>query len=363
MFAHILQDHTTCNCDQKLSMGRVHCVNGSAAKETQCQSELSDSFSVELAAGRPLTDRQEASTIELSSSQRCYSLDSLSTNSSEGAINSGTGTLSHYDPQAYRDAGARSIAQCAHGSTEVVSENKGTFVLSHYTEYHISDQTFVVDVETGSSKASVFVSSRLSHLPADPIPSHSGYSAAAAAAALARAAGPPPLEHLPNYCTLEADLNSSSNNSAPSLPPPLLCPSSAEGGDDSPARSVHLAVTAASGPDPLVCIPTPPLQLIPLAAPPLLKLEPPSSTQLSSDAPLWKPPLSVNTTHSVPAPLCSVQVSSSSPPPLAHPPMSLHTASVSASSVPLFPPATSLVLYGPPQGMPISACFNVIVVL
>ena len=336
-------------------MGRVH---SSAAKESRSQRELSGSFSVELTAARPLTDRQEASTIELSSSQRCSSLDSLSTNTSEGAID--TGPLSHYNPQTYQDAGALSIAQCAHGSSELVSGNKGTFVLSHYTEYHVSDQTLVVDVETRSSKASVFVSSRLSHLPglaAEAISSSSGYSAAR----LARAAGPPPLEHLPNYCTLDADLNSSSNNSTQSLPPPLVCPSG-EGGDNSPASSVDLPVTAASGPDPLVCIPSP-LQLIPFTSPPLLKLEPLSgspSTQLHCDANLWKPPCSVNTTHSMPAASgasCRVRVSSpSSPPPLAHPPVSLHAT---AASVPLFPPPTSIVLYGPPQGMPIITSISV----
>ena len=337
-------------------MGCVHCVNGGAAKETQSRSQLSDSFSVELAASRPLTDRREASTIELALSQRCCSLDSLPTNTLEGAINAATSTLSHYNPPAYGDAGAPGIAQCAHGSTELVSANKGTFVLSHYTGYHVSDQTFVVDVETRSSKASVFVSSQLSHLPilvADSIPSSSGYSAAT----LARAAGPPPLEHLPNYCTLDVDLNSSNsstNNSARSLPPPLLCPS-AEGGDNS---SVDAPVTAANGPNPLVCIPSPPLQMIPIAAPSLLKLEPLSdspSTQLHSNTLLWKPPCSINTTPAESMSSCSIGVSSSpSPPPLAHPPVSLHTASAGGSSVPIFPQPTSIVLYGPPQGIPIT---------
>lgn len=338
-------------------------MNGSVAKETQSQGEQSDTYSAEHAAARPLTDRQEASTIELSSSQRCYSVDSPSTSTSEGAINAATSTLSHYSPPAYQGAGTTS----AHGSTELGSENKGTFVLSHYTEYHVSDQTFVVDVEARSSKASIFVSSRLSHLPgpalADSVPTSCGYSAATT---IARAAGPPPLEHLPNYCTLDADLNSSSNNSAQSLPPPLICPSSIEHGDNSPASSVDLPITVASGPDPLACIPSPPVQLIPVTAPSLLKLEPLStspSTQLHSDATLWKPPCTMNTTNSVPAPSgpsCVISESSPSPPPLTHPPVPLNTASTSASSAPLFPtPPTTTVLFGPPQGMPIFIASNV----
>ena len=334
-------------------MGCVHGVNGDSVKKTQSRSQLSDSFSVELAASRPLTDHREASTIELAPSQRCYSLNSLPTNNSEGAVNAAaTTTLSHYNPPAYGDAGARGIAQCAHGSTESVSANKGTFVLSHYTGYHVSDQTFVVDVETRSSKASVFVSSQLSHLPIFAVNSSSGYSPTT----LAGAAGPPPLEHLPNYCsTLDVDLNSSNsstNNSARSVPPPLLCPST-EGGDNS---SIDAPVTAANGPNPLVCIPSPPLQMIPIAAPSLLKLEPlsdsPSPLSHSNTA-LWKPPCSINTTPAESVPSCSVGVSSSpSPPPLAHPPVSLHTASA------VFPQPTSIVLYGPPQGLP-----NTIVVL
>ena len=322
-------------------MGRVYSVNSSATKESQ--REFGDNFSVQqqLPAARPLTDRQEASTIELSSSQRCSSLESLST---EGLSGGSTNTLSHYNPQTYQDA-PHSIAQhalCADGS----SGNKGTFVLSHYTEYHVSNQTFVVDVETRCSKASLFVSSRLSHPPgpSNSVPSSSGYSAATLATAAA--AGPPPLEHLPNYCTLDADLNSSSNNSARSLPPPLLGPCG-EGGDSSvPATG--------AGADPLVCMPHPPLQLIPLTAPSLLKPEPigSPSTNLDSNAALWKPPCSTDTSHSMPAASgasCNIGMSCS-PPPLAHPPSSLHTAS--ATGLALYPQPTSIVLYGPPQGMP-----------
>lgn len=317
-------------------MGRVYSVDSSATKESQ-----RDNISVQQqqqqlsAAPRPLTDRQEASSIELSSSQRCSSLESLST---EGA---GTNTLSHYNPQAYQDP-SHSVAQhvlCAPGSSEL-SGNKGTFVLSHYTEYHVSDQTFVVDVETRCSKASLFVSSRLSHPPgpSNSVPSSSGYSA--------RAAGPPPLEHLPNYYTLDADLNSSSNNSARSLPPPLLCPS-AEGGESS--------VPAAGASNPLVCMPPPPLQLIPLATPSLLKPEPigSSSIHADSDAALWKPLCSTDSSHLMPAAsgtTSSVSMSCS-PPPLTHPPVSLQTTSATGSSHSLFPQPTSIVLYGPPQGM------------
>ena len=326
-------------------MGHVHCrVSSAAVKESRRESTLS----MQQLHARPLTDRQKASSIELSSSQRCSSLESLSTHTSEAIGGAGTTTLSHYNPQGY-DA-ASSIAQHtlgAHGSSEL-TRDRGTFVLSHYTEYYVSDRTVVLDYR--SSKPSV--SRRLSHPPgiAD-VPSSTGYSASPASAG-----GPPPLEHLPNYCTLNDGLNSSSNNSARSLPPPLLCPSGSNSDSVPPAT------------DPLESVPLP-LQLIPLSvAPSLLKLEPLSSpsTHLDSDVVLWKPPCSsdvsphaVAVVPTVSGTSTSIRVSCS-PPPLAHPPhvlASLHSntsapSAVSAtdSSVTLFQPHSSIMLYGPPQG-------------
>ena len=175
-------------------MGHVHCgVSSAAVKESRRESTLS--MQQQQLRARPLTDRQKARSIEPSSSQRCSSLEYLSTATSEAIGGAGTTTLFHYNPQGY-DA-ARSIAQHtlgAHGSSEL-TRDRGTFL--SYTEY---DRTVVLDYQ--SSKPSI--SRRLSHPPgiAD-VPLFAGYSASPASAG-----GPPPQEHLPNYCTLNGGLNS-----------------------------------------------------------------------------------------------------------------------------------------------------------
>ena len=262
-------------------MGHVHCgVSSAAVKESRRESTLS--VQQQLRA-RPLTDRQKASSTGLSSSQRCSSLESLSTATSEAIGGAGTTTLFHYNPQGYDAAG--SIAQHtlgAYGSSEL-TRDRGTFLSYLYMEY---DRTVVPDYQ--SSKPSM--SRRLSHPPG------TGYSASPASAG-----GPPPQEHLPNYCTLNDGLN---------------------------------------------------------------------STHLYSDVALWKPPCSsdvsphaVAVVPTVSGTSTSIRVSNS-PPPLAHPPYvltSLHSktsapSAVSAtdSSVTLFQPHSSIMLYGPPQGMPIN---------
>lgn len=265
---------------------------------------------------RPLNDHQEANSIELLSSS---SLDIRTINA-----------LSHYDAH-------HSIVKNAQCRRQA-SGNDGTSVLSHYADRCVSGQTLVeLDAGSGTNPS---ICSRLSHHPDFAYslsPTTAGYSALHAAGAVV-ALGPPPLEHLPNYCTLDGhgDLNSSTNNSAPTL---LHGPQSNDGD----------SVTA-SGPCSSVA---PHLPLTPLAvpAPPLLKAEPPS-THLDSDLFLWKSSSSIDQ--------AVVAVSSAgssgnarlslSPPPLAHPPVScIHTTT--CSSVDHFPQPTSIVFYGPPQGM------------
>ena len=227
-------------------------------------------------------------------------------------------------------------------------------MLSHYTEYFVADGR-VVEVDKGSSNASA----RLSHLP----PTVSRHSTSGG-----KAEGPPPLEHLPNYCTLGvSNLNSSSNNSARSVPPPLLGVASVP-----VLECSSLSACAHVSSEPLMAM-APPPRLVPLTPPTLLKLGPQTSSlghRVDADGvtPLWNTPTRVEG-ESVHHPRCTTTIDMSStssgtavtfsqsfPPPLAHP----HHAVLSAQDVPVaissgvvfptipHPPSPSIVLYGPP---------------
>ena len=177
--------------------------------------------------------------------------------------------------------------------------------------------------------------------------------------------GPPSLEHLPNYCTLSAtSLNTSSNNSAPSVPLPLLAlPGSTSAvlldGPSSCQAPQHVASSIIGGP--LVAIP-PQLQLIPMTTPTLLKLEPPNSPSVSSTTTtLWSNSKSIALQNcvgveDVPNQSSSVASTSTtwslSPTPLTHPQPLLSTDDVpvtASSSSEVVYQSPPIVLYGPPQ--------------
>ena len=315
---------------------------------------------------QPLTDHGEAIAIKLSVGEHQSNGESSFTNSSslvEGAGATESTVLAHYDAQENNAVGnvdgiacsvQRSVSECSESAAG------STYVLSHYTECYTTDRRFV-EVNEGSSDALT----RLSHLPT------SGCSAASGAAG-----GPPPLEHLPNYCTITvSNLNSSTNKVTHSVPPPLLGVASVpvlECLSNVQAPAAHLAANV-SGSQLMTVVPPspPPLQLIPLAPQTLLKLEPPISSLTRVDGggvtALW----STRTNTETECPPTSVELSSpcsgmcgtytpspSSPPPLAHPHPGFSASDMqatisSASPFPTasHPPTQSIVLCGPPQGI------------
>lgn len=323
----------------------------------------------QLAGGtRPLTDHGEAIAIKLTVGEHQSNRQSSCTKNSslaEGAGATDSTVSAHYDAHENNAVGnvegiACSLQRSVAGD-ENYSESAGgsTYVLSHYTECYIADRR-TVEADEGSSDAP----SRLSHLP---VTTTGGCSAANGAAG-----GPPPLEHLPNYCTITvSNLNSSSNKVTHSVPPPLLgvtsvpvleCLSSVQ----APGAHAHV-----SGSRLMALVPPspPPLQLIPLTPPTLLKLEPPISSLNHVDGgsvtTLWstrsstetvQPPTSVN--HFSPCSGMCATFTPSSPPPLTHPHPGFSASEVQTtiSSASPFPtttnhPSQSIVLCGPPQGI------------
>lgn len=293
-------------------------------------------------SSQPLTDHREASTIGVPASE------SLCMNTSSLVEGPGSNALTHYS-QEY--CGVPSSASSVQHLLPSSGSIGGTYVLSHYTtEFDHNAQ----EIEEQGSGRQEHVSTRLSH-PASFSPSQpTGYSA------------PPPLEHLPNHSSLVSNLNSSSNNSAHSVPPPLIGPADTCALESQSnlvrshvggclAESGTLVLTAPHPPPP------PPLQLIPLSSPSVPKLEPPSSPTVQSDSNtcLWDnlPPHcngSVDVS-SQPVAGASTSITWSSPPPLSHPYPVVSVDSVgSAVSGPsgvASHPHTPIVLYGPPQGM------------
>lgn len=358
IFCTLLQ-YTRAN--QELVDSDVRLTRGNTSDGLTKNSQGESRYLTQQLAGcsQPLTDHGEASAI---SRERCSGVELLCTNSSTAAASAGAGTnvLSHFD---FRIVGESSVAQQSLGlPVTTASSSRGTYVLSHYTEYSVLDQKLV----GGAARDSSVAVRRLSHHPDSlpALPTSESYSSL----------GPPPLEHLPNYCSLTvSNFNLSSNNSTGSLPPPPLMsatnspriesPSARLSGHQSTAVQPHVRNgSVLTGRDMEAHIPVapPPLRVVPVTTPKLLKLEAPSSPlrQLDSDTALTVTNHIPPTTSHFSA--GSTSTTQSSPPPLTHslPILSADdiTVAASCSSGVVYQAATQtpspIVLYGPPpQGI------------
>lgn len=323
-------------------------------------------------SSRPLTDHGEARVIDIQAAPRCSSLGYLSVSPSplvEGAAR--TPVLSHYNAQEYS---VIPLGNGQHSALDVevtcrlaAPVGRGTHVLSHYAGYNVSDHG------GGENGTMPLIGSTSDHLTHPPLSTTTEYTVPATG-------GPPPLEHLPDfgYSTIPtSSLNSSSNNSAPTGPPPLLIPANTAN-DDCPNLNVAepqhhqlddggmmggcLPSHHGQAPPPP---PPPPLQLIPQSAPTLLKVEDPVSPMSSlgseSATTLWSDPANTEKDCATTCNATSMDMSHlsysgaststtwmSTPPPLTHalPMLAASDVTVSGSTAAVCLSHTPLVLYG-----------------